>query len=219
MKLYKDASEIIATQVSEVGLPKEIIPVLDRLTHHRRGWVKRGVNEEGTIEDAKQHVAKLALAAASIDGQRWGISNIRLRTQALIHELPEILGVDWTPGEISEVEKFKQEEAHLEELLPLEFPKRAEIIEHWLDFEKDKGLAYFLDKMDAVITAEYYALTNPAYLQVADEFFTYGHEKVQDKILRRVLEDIKLHSKGNKSTIQLTPENIFPTYFKLLSNC
>lgn len=219
MKLYQDSSEILATQVRDVGLPEELIPVLDRLTHLRRGWVKRNVNKEGTIEDAKQHVAKLALAAASIDGQRWGISNIRLRTQVLIHELPEVLGKDWTPGEISEVEKFNQEKAHLERLLPPEFPQRAKIIKHWLDYEKDKGLAYFLDKMDAVITAEYYALINPAYLHVADEFFAYGHQKTQDNTLRKVLEQIKLATRPNKSTTQLTPEKLFPTYFNLLSNC
>jgi hypothetical protein len=137
----------------------------------------------------------------------------------LVHELPEILGPDWTPGEISDDEKYLQEKENLEKLLPPEFPQRAEIIQHWLDFESEQGLAYFLDKMDAVITAEYYALTNPEYIPVADEFFAYGHAKVPDEILRKVMEEIKFLAREKKSPARLTPETIFPTYFELLRDC
>ncbi|MGL5831505.1 MAG: HD domain-containing protein [Candidatus Altimarinota bacterium] len=219
MKLFQNSSEILAEQVQEVGLPEELLPILDQLTHHRQGWVKRGVNEEGTIENAKQHVAKVALAAAAIDGQRWGITNTRLRIQAIIHELPEVLSPDWTPGEISETEKFQQEKANLEKLLSTGFPQRQQIIKSWLDYERNKDLAYFLDKMDAIVTAEYYALINPAYLSIADEFHAYGQQKIQDKTLLKILEQIKQAARSNDPGAKLTPENIFPTYFDLLSDC
>ena len=220
MKLFKDADQILESAVQETSLPPALTPYLNLLTHPRRGWLKRDVHDtDNSVENAKQHVAKVVLAAESIDPQKWGISKIRLATQALVHELPEVLGTDWTPGEITEKAKFAQERNNLEELLPKDFPQRARIIKTWLEYESEKGLAYFLDKMDAVVTAEYYALTNPQYLKVADEFFAYGYEKVQDKTLREVLKQIQEKSRASKSEIRLTPGSIFPSYFNLLSNC
>ena len=226
MKLYQDADKIIANHVREVSLPEELTPLLNQLTNPRRGWVKRQVNEDGSVENAQQHVAKLVQAADIIDPQKWGITNIRLRTQALVHELPEVLGTDWMPGEISEKAKHNQERSNLEDLLPPHFPQRAKIIRTWLDYEKDQGLAYFLDKMDAVVTAEYYALANPAHLETANEFFAYGYEKIKDQNLKNVLDELrritrsKQNSTNNREPAQkLTPTEVFPTYFNLLKNC
>lgn len=216
MKLYPNADQIVADQVREVGLPEQLIPILHRLTHTRRGWLLRKVNEDGTMENALQHTAKLSLAAAAINPAKWHIDSNTLRKEVLIHELPEILGVDWVPGEISIAEKLRIEEEQIEAVLPTDFPRRAEIIQLWLDYEKG-GLAYYLDKMDAVITAEYYALTNPQYLPVADEFFQHVQTKIQDETLIEIMK--KIRQMGRSKENQLTPATIFPTYFELLKNC
>jgi 5'-deoxynucleotidase YfbR-like HD superfamily hydrolase len=212
MKLYTNTDPIFREELKQTALPLELLPYLNQLNKPRRGWVKRGVHEEGTIEDARQHTAKLVMAAEAIDPQRWAISSIRLRTQALIHELPEVLGIDWTPGEITEEEKFRQEKLNLERLLAFDFPQRQRIIQTWLDYEREKGLAYFLDKMDALVTAEYYALLNPAYLPVADEFHSYGQTKITDKSLRQVIDELQAKARSR----QIKPNQVFPTYFQLL---
>lgn len=215
MKLYEDSDRILATQVDLVGLPHKLIPILNKLTHPRRGWLKRNVHEAGTVENALQHTAKLALAAASIvKPERWGIDSNSLRQQVIIHELPEIKGKDWTPGEIDEKKKLAMEKVQLENLLPKNFPRRQEIIDLWEAYE-EKGLAYYLDKMDAAVQAEYYGLINPDFLSVADEFHDYTYKKVPDPIMRSVLTDIRDQIR-NHSQNRMTREDVFPAYFQLL---
>ncbi len=213
MKIYANSAEILAAQVQETGLPQELLPLLDRLDKPRRGWLKRCVHEEGMVEDARQHVAKVVLAAAALDSEKWGISNIRLRTQLLVHELPEVLGIDWTPGEINEQEKHRLERATLEQLLPPDFPSRSKIIQLWLEYEMDKGLPFFLDKMDAVVTAEYYAMVNPDYLPVAEEFYQYGCEKITSPTLKFILRKMHRQTIKDAALPNRNPGGIFPAYF------
>lgn len=212
MKLYSDPMSIIARGVEEVGLSPEITPLLAKLTHQRRGWVKRNVHENGVSEDARQHVAKLDLAGQAVNVDAFGIDRIVLRTQLLVHELPEIINLDYTPGEISLEEKMAIERESIQEVLPVDFPERAKIIQSWEDYEQG-GLAYLLDKMDAVVTAYYYALVNPKeYANVAAEFHQYALTKVIDQRLLLILEDIREAILVGK----LKPETIFPFYFEML---
>ncbi|MCC6643183.1 hypothetical protein IT411_00355, partial [Candidatus Peregrinibacteria bacterium] len=109
MKLYPDPMMVIAKGVEEVGLPREITPILAGLTHERRGWVVRDVHEDGARENACQHVAKLDLAAQAVNVNGFDIERIALRTQLLVHELPELINMDYIPGEISLEEKMRIE--------------------------------------------------------------------------------------------------------------
>lgn len=212
MKLYSSPMSIISKGIDEVGLPPELTPILAKLTHTRRGWEKRGVNEEGTMEDARQHVAKLDLAAQAINVEAFDVDRIILRTQLLVHELPELINPDYTPGEISLEEKMRIERESIQKALPVGFPRREEIIQHWEDYEKG-GLAYLLDKMDAVVTSYYYAVVNPKeYAKVAAEFHQHALARVKDQRLLLILEDIR------EAVIQgrLTRTTIFPYYFEML---
>lgn len=216
MKLYTNAQTILEAQANEVGLPAELGPVFARLNYPRRGWIKRGIHEESTVETALQHTAKLALAACSINSKRWKIKNNELLSQCIVHELSEILGTDWTPGEISLEEKLRLEAEQLQKLLPADFPQRARIIDLWEEYEKG-GLAYYLDKMDAVVTAEYYAVGNPQYFDFADEFHISAYTKVQDETLRNLLKVLK--EAIRKPENGFTKEDVFPFYFDQLRNC
>ena len=212
MKLYSSPMSIISKGVDEVGLPPELTPILGKLTHVRRGWEKRGVNEDGTMEDARQHVAKLDLAGQAINVEAFDVDRIVLRTQLLVHELPETISLDYTPGEISLEEKMRIERASIQKALPSDFPRRAEIIQHWEDYEMG-GLAYLLDKMDAVVTAYYYAVVSPKeYAKVAAEFHQHVLTKVKDQRLLLILEDIR----EAVITGRLTRTTIFPFYFEML---
>lgn len=224
MKLFNDAGLILREHVCETALPRELIPLLDKLTHARRGWVLRNIHEEGTVETAVQHVAKLVLAACEIkDLKRWSIDPLTLKKQVLIHELPEIKevgGVDWVPGEKSQEEKLALERAQLERLLPVDFPRRTEIIQLWEEYEKG-GLAYCLDKMDAVITAVYYELANPMRQElegVTDSFFSYATTKIDDKSLIKVMETVRNAARVKNGKTRVTPNDLFPFYFDELSS-
>lgn len=216
MKLYSNAQEILEMQAEEVNLPAALNPIFSRLNYPRRGWLKRNIHEENTVESALQHTAKLALAAASVPSKKWGIEQTELRQQTIIHELSEILGTDWTPGEITMEEKLRLEEAQLEQILPSDFPQRAQIIQLWKDYEKG-GLAYYLDKMDAVITAEYYALHNRAYQNFADEFYSSAKAKISDPALLEVMENVRQVCRHTPS--DFTTKDVFPFYFEQLKNC
>jgi 5'-deoxynucleotidase YfbR-like HD superfamily hydrolase len=216
MKLYTNAQAILNEQANQVGLPSELNPLFARLNYPRRGWIKRGIHEEGGIETALQHTAKLALAAASINPTKWGVESDELRRQCIVHELSEILGTDWTPGEISLEEKLRLEEEQLQRLLPPEFPQRARIVELWEEYEKG-GLGYYLDKMDAVVTAEYYALVNHQYRDFADEFHASAYEKVQDETLKELLKTLK--AKIRNPANGFTTKDVFPFYFDQLKDC
>ena len=202
----------ISKAVDEVGLPPELTPILGKLTHNRRGWEIRGVHEEGAIEDARQHVAKLDLAAQAINVGAFDVDRIILRTQLLVHELPEILGIDYVPGEISAEEKQHIEAENVQKILPADFPQRERIVGAWEEYEKG-GLPFWLDKMDAVVTAYYYAIVNPKeYAKVAAEFHQHALTKVTDTRLLVILEDVRdsvIHGR-------LTRTTIFPFYFEML---
>jgi 5'-deoxynucleotidase YfbR-like HD superfamily hydrolase len=216
MKLFQDSNRILAGQIRETELPEELCPVLNKLDYPRRGWLKRNVNESGTVETALQHTAKLALAAAAINPRKWGISDLELRRQCLIHEIPEILGTDWTPGEISDLQKSRLEADQMRRILPSNFPQRQEIIRLWYCFE-GKGLAYALDKMDAAVTAEYYALVDDKYKQFTAEFHQYACRKIQDETLSEVLETVRLAASSAES--RMLPGDLFPYYFDRLKKC
>ncbi len=216
MKSFANASEILADQLNQTGLPQELRPILKRLDYPRRGWLKRNVHEDGSVESALQHTAKLALAAAAISPRKWGLSPLELRRQCLIHELPEILGIDWTPGEIGDQEKAELEADQLRRVLPAHFPQRQEIIRLWYEFE-GRGLAFALDKMDAAVTAEYYALTNPDYRPVTVEFFNYACSKIQDETLAGVLKTVRREAASPDA--KLTANELFPLYFEKLKRC
>jgi 5'-deoxynucleotidase YfbR-like HD superfamily hydrolase len=216
MKLFSNAQEILEKQASEVDLPAELNPIFSRLNYPRRGWLKRNISEDGLVESALQHTAKLALAAAAINPQAWNIDQKTLRQQCIIHELSEILGTDWTPGEISFEEKLRLEEAQLKQLLPENFPDRSKIIQLWEDYEKG-GLAYYLDKMDAVVTAEYYALHHRDYQHFADEFHTSAQTKITDPTLKEIIENVRKVCRHSPS--DFTSKDVFPFYFEQLKNC
>jgi 5'-deoxynucleotidase YfbR-like HD superfamily hydrolase len=216
MKLYLNSAQLLAKQVKEAALPEALCPLLERLDYPRRGWLKRNVHEEGTVETALQHTAKLALAAAAVPSRKWGLSPLELRRQCLIHEIPEILGTDWTPGEISETQKATLEAEQLRRVLPADFPQRQEIVRLWYAFE-ERGLGFCLDKMDAAVTAEYYALTNPEYKPVTEEFFQYACSKIRDETLAAVLKTVR--QEASSTDAGLSAGELFPYYFEQLKRC
>ena len=217
MIIYSDAADIMAEQVRETGLPEELCPILNRLNYSRRGWLKRNVHEQNTVESALQHTAKLALAASAVNPEKWGLNSLALRQQCIVHEIPEILGTDWMPGEISLAEKARLEEQQMLEILPKEFPERQKILDIWTDFETQHGLAFFLDKMDAAVTADYYAVVDRKYVPVAEEFHQYACSKVQDETLRRILKTVHVGSLATRR--KLAPTDVFPFYFEQLAGC
>ncbi len=216
MKLFQDSARILANQIRETELPEELCPVLNKLDYPRRGWLKRNINEGGKVETALQHTAKLALAAAAINPRKWGMSDLELRRQCLIHEIPEIFGTDWTPGEISDLQKFRLEAEQMRRVLPANFPQRQEIIRLWYCFE-ERGLAYALDKMDAAVTAEYYGLVDDKYKPFTAEFHQYACQKIQDDTLSGVLNAVRLAASSTES--RMLPGDLFPFYFDRLKQC
>ena len=218
MKYFSEPKAFIGEEIAALSLPKELGGVLAKLRHPRRGWVKRGVNEEGKVEFALQHTAKAVKAASVLNAKKWQVDKEVVGSLLLVHELPEIIVPDFTPSEITTEELRAREWLAMEKILPIDFPERNKILGIWGEFDEkittEARMAFALDKTDAFVSAQYYALANPVFQPVADEFFEYNSSKVDNSGLKRVVTEVR--DRCRKLVKSLEPRDAFEIYFDLL---
>jgi putative hydrolase of HD superfamily len=161
----------------------------------RSGWLKRQVS--GPESDA-EHSFSLALLVLLLKPQH--LKTEKCLKLALIHDLAEVYSGDYTPvDDITPQQKHAAETGAIQRLSQeLQYPELEEL---FAEYEaKQTAEAIFvnaLDKLDTVLTAEYYDRTKRSPNNLIPEFCTHAircldHlENVDTRIIKQILQDIK----------------------------
>lgn len=85
----------------------------------RSGWEDRGILKRH-MESVRAHSGKVARAAGlfCLMHPELGLNLFKMMQMALFHDMAEYKVRDYTPGEIPDEEKYKQEKLVFEELVP-----------------------------------------------------------------------------------------------------
>lgn len=162
----------------------------------RRGWIRLGIKN---AESVAEHSFRLAVMAMFF-AKEFGLDELKCLKLALVHDLPESFAGDTITRhreqdqEISNKEKFKKEKNGLMELVKdLDSCNATELKELWLEFENGKSpeakLVKQLDKLELALQAFEYEKSGSVE-KIPEEFFVYTKERVSDKELLRLYEEI-----------------------------
>jgi putative hydrolases of HD superfamily len=156
----------------------------------RRGWVlKLGMKNPESVADHSYRTAVMAMVYADARG----LDGARAVKMALIHDLPESIVGDLTPGEISAEEKRARETAAMKRIsLHLPAKVRGEYLGLWEEFSRGESrearLVRQLDKLEMALQAAEYR--DPGMGPAVEEFFETAREAMGDGYLRATLEAI-----------------------------
>lgn len=128
---------------------------------------------------------------------------------AVIHDLPEQITGDYTP-----FDNITTEEKHQNELLAItqiaDKLQRPEIKELFIEYEAQKSpearFVKDIDKLDAVLQAQYYDNQNLTQHPIFSEFLAYASKRFCGGYQSSVISDFYKHILGNK------PQNILDNY-------
>jgi len=158
----------------------------------RRGWVKKlGMKHPESVAD---HSYRTALMAMVISDSR-GLNTGRAMRLALLHDLPEAIVGDATPGERSGARKSALETKAMEEIIS-DFPKDAKDLYRgvWREYlegaTKEARLVRQLDKLEMAIQAWEYA-NDAGDPSSAKEFWESAKGHITDEALVELLMQVE----------------------------
>jgi putative hydrolase of HD superfamily len=171
----------------------------------RMGWAFFGV-ENG--ESVAEHSFRLAVMAM-VFAKEFGLDELKCLKLALVHDLPESFAGDTVTRhreqdqKISNKKKFEKEKNGLLELVKGLGKKDAkEIKSLWFEFEegktKEARLVKQLDRLELALQALEYEKAR-RFKKLPDEFFVYTRERVSDKNLLKLYEEILKQRKTSRT--------------------
>jgi len=140
--------------VSWHPLPPEILALALALKEtDRAGWVQRGLSSVESVAAHSWGMGWLALVLCPA-----GLDRSRVLTLCLLHDLPEAVVGDITPGDgISREQKAERERSAAATMLGA----RPDLWGLWEDYEQDRSpeahFVHELDKLDMALQALHYA--------------------------------------------------------------
>ncbi len=126
----------------------------------RQGWLVAGI-PSGECESVADHSYGAALIAL-LTAERAGADPTRVALMLLLHDLPEALVGDLTPGDgVAREEKYRRERDALTAILaPLPASQRRALVELWEEFDRgstrDARCAREIDVFERVFQALFY---------------------------------------------------------------
>lgn len=158
----------------------------------RQGWLMRGVPED-KCESVGDHCFAVALFGMVIAKKYFPkLDMAKIIKMSLVHELGEIDSGDFTPfDKISKEERQAKEKAGIEKIFS-HFPEGKEYLKLWGEFEENKSQeAQFIKQIDQLEKAMQAAVYAKQYGKNLGEFIESARERITDKKLIGLLEEIK----------------------------
>jgi 5'-deoxynucleotidase YfbR-like HD superfamily hydrolase len=151
----------------------------------RTGWVRAGAARPESVADHSYRVALTAMAV----GEARGLDVGRMTRMALLHDLPESEMGDPVPGEISEADKRRAEDAAWQSLSGA-FPEVGDAAQAWAEYRaqssEESRLVRQIDRLEMALEA----------LELARKegidptpFLTTARHEVTDPELRKLLDE------------------------------
>ncbi|MBR1903749.1 MAG: HD domain-containing protein [Alphaproteobacteria bacterium] len=173
---------------------KNLINILCKMKDlRRRGWVNRHIKNPESDAGHSFSVALLTMLLAPKE-----IDLCKCLQMALVHDLPEVFCGDFVPNEIAPEEKQRLETEAMRQLVQqLNVPKMADL---FAEFEAgqtpEARFVKAIDRVDNVLTAEYYRTTQgidlvAEFIQSALPRVMRLDEKTQKSLLR-ILQDLSV---------------------------
>ncbi len=146
----------------------------------RTGWVRVGVAKPESVADHSYRVALMAMML----GDELGLDTGKLVRMALVHDLPEAVVGDITPGQMSTEEKEKRELEAMRDLAPE--GDLLELFKEYLAQETPEAQTLRqLDKLEMAIQAREYESVQDIDLS---EFMDSARAEVSHERLVLLLE-------------------------------
>ncbi len=156
----------------------------------RRGWVlKLGVRDPESVADHSYRTALIAMVYA--DARL--LDTEKVMKMALIHDLPEAIVGDRTPGEVTRRRKRESESAAIRKILDdLPERQRSEYLGVWGEFSRGRSrearLVRQVDKLEMALQAVEYR--RAGWGTATREFLETASETIVDEDLREVLRRV-----------------------------
>jgi putative hydrolase of HD superfamily len=148
----------------------------------RRGWVRKlGLRDPESVADHSYRTALMAMLFSDLRG----MDTEKVLKMALLHDLPEAITGDITPGERTRKQKVRLESAAMRQILErIPHKQRDEYWEAWLEFNrgrsKEARLVKQLDKLEMAVQASEYRKESGLS---TDEFIESARAGIEDQDL------------------------------------
>jgi putative hydrolase of HD superfamily len=157
---------------------------------YRTGWLKRGVPEE-KCESVADHCYGVALLSYVIAQEyRPDLDISKVMMLALIHDLPESIAGDKTPGDLTPEEKIENEREACRRIFT-NFPHGDKYVKLWAEYvAQDSEEAKFVHQVDKLEMALQAALYEHQGWKNLEEFFPYVKERIHDPKIKDILDNV-----------------------------
>lgn len=155
----------------------------------RSGWIKHQIT---TPESDAEHSFSVALLAMLLTPKY--LDKTKCLEMALIHDLSEIYAGDHTPDDtITPAEKHQKERSGIIKIAQmLDSPQMVDLFDEFEQKEtKESIFINALDKLDNVITANYYDQQHQGDCKLTREFGKYADQKISELENKELLQQVK----------------------------
>lgn len=164
--------------------------VLDLKSVNRTGWASKA--EISSPESVADHVFSMC-ASGMLISDILGLDTEKAMRMILLHDLAESIVGDYMPGQVSEVQKKKEEDAAMKKILAsLPAKIKRQYAEIWREYLQNKTelsrFVHRIDKLEMALQADRYK--SQGHSDKLDQFFESAHKTVdsQDDILKDILK-------------------------------
>ena len=165
--------------------------VIDLKKVKRKGWKnKLEIKNPESVADHSYSLSALSMVLADMQG----LDTKKILKMALLHDLAESIVGDYTPEEISKMEKIKLENNAMEKILsklPTNLTK--EYLKIWNEFQINKTqeseFLHEMDKFEMMLQAKQY-ISEGHSKEKAQIFIKTANNEIKNKKLRELLIQI-----------------------------
>ncbi len=162
---------------------------------YRQGWLQRRVKKRDTESCGDHSFGVVLLGYMAASEYRPDLNPLKVAELGIIHELGEVYGGDITPDDgVTPEEKFENELSSVRQVFSA-FQDPQKYIALWLEFERGESeeakFVKQIDKLEAALQANLYERLGYGGLE---EFYPYALQKLQDPLLKSLLEEIATSS-------------------------
>ncbi len=158
---------------------------------NRAGWASKA--EISSPESVADHVFSTC-ASGMLISDILGLDTEKAMRMILLHDLAESIVGDYMPGQISESQKKKEEDAAMKKILAsLPAKIKRQYAEIWREYLQNKTelsrFVHRIDKLEMALQADRYK-SHGHSAKLLDQFFESAHKTVdlQDDILKDILK-------------------------------
>lgn len=157
----------------------------------RKGWKEKiGLENPESVADHSYGTAVMAMVLSDLKG----FNAEKTLKMALLHDLAESITGDFTPDEISKIDKIEMEDQIISEILSKLPPNLAVSYEYiWKEYRDGKSnesiLVHEIDRLEMALQARKYRSEGHDHNKL-ESFFTSARKDIKSKELLEILDEI-----------------------------